>query len=50
MLAERHQVLRIVTALEQQLKGGNLSVRNRQKLQQQITSMRQQYSTYFLLE
>jgi hypothetical protein len=47
MSVERPHVMRIVSALEQQVESGNLSVLNRQKLQQQIASLRLKYAIYF---
>jgi hypothetical protein len=47
MPAEPLQIVRIVTALEQQLNIGNLSVNHRQKLQQQIGLLRTKYPACF---
>jgi hypothetical protein len=47
MLAENHQVIRIVTALEQRIEDGNLSVHHRQQIQQQIALLRTQYPDCF---
>jgi hypothetical protein len=47
MSVERPHLMRIVSALEQQVESGNLSVLNRQKLQQQIASLRLKYAIYF---
>jgi hypothetical protein len=47
MPAEQLKIVRIVTALEQQLNIGNLSVNHRQKLQQQIGLLRTKYPACF---
>jgi hypothetical protein len=47
MLVEHHQVVRIVTALQQRLVDGNLSVHHRQQLQQQIAQLRMKYPDCF---
>jgi hypothetical protein len=47
MLAEHHQVVRIVTALEQRIEDGNLSVHHRQQIQQQIALLRTKYPDCF---
>jgi hypothetical protein len=47
MLVEHHQVVRIVTALEQRIEDGNLSVHHRQQIQQQIALLRTKYPDCF---
>jgi hypothetical protein len=49
MLVEHHQVVRIVTALEQRIEAGNLSVHDRQQLQRQIALLRTKYPACFNL-